>query len=427
MPSPTSSSHRPAIDYETAKTVAAGGDVDARVHLADSADTRPELLYYLADDDDARVRGAVVTNAMTPVRAYGRLARDPSDNVRALLAEKLARLLPDLSRPEVGAMRDVAYAALELLAADQVIRVRTALSSALSDVECAPPKLAVKLARDVARDVAGPVLRWCMALPDEELLDILSRRPEPWVVEAVAGRRTVSRSVGDAVVAVGDHESWATLAGNPGADLSPKARRLLTERGHTPIGGAGEGEAVTNAADSTAPGTTPAGPAEVTQRLASMLEGALRDGLVGQAGLDKAGVDAVVQAAARRLDWAAGYGRKEGPEDKAARLAASGGLNEDVVCDALSWGDREFAQAAVALMARVPTDVVRRILSTQSPRAVTALAWRAGFTMRGARTLQARGAGIAPRKLLNARLGTDYPLSEVEMQWHLEMFDIFSA
>ncbi|TWB21376.1 uncharacterized protein (DUF2336 family) [Nitrospirillum amazonense] len=410
---------KPSIDYETAKTVAAGGDVAARIELANSPDTRPELLYYLADDDDERVRGAVVTNAMTPVRAFGRLARDPSDRVRALLADKLTRLLPDLSRPEVGAMRDVAFAALELLAADQVIRVRTALSSALADVECAPPKLAVTLARDVASDVAGPVLRWCMALSDEELLDILSRRPEPWVVEAVAGRRTVSRPVGDAVVAMGDHGSWATLAGNPGADLSPKARRLLAERGHVPIGGVTPEEVP----DPNAPPPPPAGPAEVSQRLASAVEDALRDGLAGQ-GLDKAGVEAVVAAASRRLDWAAGYGKPEGAADKAARLAASGGLNEDVVCDALSWGDRDFAQAAMALLARVPVDAVRRILATQSPKAVTALAWRAGFSMRGARTLQARGAGIAPRKLLNARLGTDYPMTDVEMHWHLELFDI---
>ncbi|MBB6249650.1 DUF2336 domain-containing protein [Nitrospirillum iridis] len=414
-------SSKPSIDYETAKTVAARGDVAARVELANSPHTRPELLYYLADDDDERVRGAVVTNAMTPVRAFGRLARDPSDRVRTLLAEKLTRLLPDLSRPEVGAMRDVAFAALELLAADQVIRVRSALSSALADVECAPPKLAVTLARDVARDVAGPVLRWCMALSDEELLEILSRRPEPWVVEAVAGRRTVSRPVGDAVVAVGDHESWATLAGNPGADLSPKARRLLAEKGHMPIGGLPPEEVP----DSNAPGPAapPAGPTAVSQRLASAVEDAIRDGLAGQ-GLDRAGVEAVVTAAARRLDWAAGYGSGEGATEKAARLAAAGGLNEEVVCDALSWGDRGFAQAALALLARVPADAVRRILATQSPKAVTALAWRAGFSMRGARALQARGAGIAPRKLLNARLGTDYPMTEVEMHWHLELFDI---
>ncbi|MEE3626692.1 DUF2336 domain-containing protein [Nitrospirillum sp. BR 11752] len=417
----------PTIDYETAKTVAAGGDVAARVALANSPDTRPELLYYLADDDDERVRGAVVTNAMTPVRAFGRLARDPSERVRALLADKLTRLLPDLSRPEVGAMRDVAFAALELLAADQVIRVRTALSSALADVECAPPKLAVTLARDVAQDVAGPVLRWCMALSDEELLDILSRRPEPWVVEAVAGRRTVSQPVGDAVVAMGDHQSWATLAGNPGADLSPKARRLLAERGHTPIGGVAAGDGAEEVPDPNAliggPGAPPAGPAQVSQRLADAVQDAIRDGLAGQ-GLDREGVEAVVAAAARRLDWAAGYAKREGAAEKAARLAAGGGLNEDVVCDALSWGDRDFAQEAVALLARVPADAVRRILATQSPKAVTALAWRAGFSMRGARTLQARGAGIAPRKLLNARLGTDYPMTDVEMHWHLELFDI---
>ena len=43
-------------------------------------------------------------------------------------------------------------------------------------------RLAGLLARDVERDVSEPILRFCAALSDRDLLDILKSHPASWVV-----------------------------------------------------------------------------------------------------------------------------------------------------------------------------------------------------------------------------------------------------
>lgn len=414
-------------DYETAKALLVSGDAPARARLAATPGLAPELLYYLADDDDAGVRGAVVANPATPVRAYGRLARDPDPRVRVLLAQRLAVLLPDLRDDTLSALRDMAHHALEMLAIDQLARVRAALASAIADVECAPPGLVARLARDVAREVAEPVLRACAGLTDADLLDILARRPEPWVADAIAGRAAldptvagVARARQDAAARAAHDQTQRRLLARVGAPAPPP---LLDEHG-APVGADVGGDARPDFVQDPEPHFSPDSGDDLVTRMAAAVEESLAVRLAARGELDDDGADAVADTARRRLNWAREYAVREPAQARAARLWAQGALDEDVVGDALSWGDRAFVCAALALLVGTTPEVVGRVLDTQSPRAVTALAWRAGFSMRGARLLQARGARIEPRRLLNARLGTDYPLTQEEMSWHLELFDI---
>ncbi|HYC06135.1 MAG TPA: DUF2336 domain-containing protein [Azospirillaceae bacterium] len=384
---------RALMAYQKAKDRAADPDPSVRAELAVQVDVRPELLYYLADDDAPEVRRAVAANDATPLRAVARLARDPDPQVKEFLAARLGRALPGLLPAEQAALRDLAVHALEMLAADQLARVRAAVASAIADIDCAPPRIAVTLARDVAREVAEPVLRLCAGLSDEALLDLLaSRAGEGWVAEAIAARRAVSRPVAEAVLRGGDAAAAASLLNNPGASLPPLG--------------------------------TPGLPPDFARRLSSFVDETVRWALRRDGGLDARASEEISDAVSRRLDWARDYVRKEQPEMRAARLYDAGRLTEEAVWDALSWGDRAFVQAALALLARIPPEIVRKMLDSGSPRAVTALAWRAGLSMRGARQLQARGAGIPPRKLLNARHGVDYPLTETELLWQLEFFGI---
>ena len=89
---------------------------------------------------------------------------------------------------------------------------------------------------------------------------------------------------------------------------------------------------------------------------------------------------------------------------------------------AVASGDRRFVNAALAILAELPIDVVREIVSSESAKAVTSLAWRAGLGMRFAVDLQMRHAGIQPKAVLYARGGFDYPLSEEDMRWQIEFF-----
>lgn len=384
-----------ALSYETAKVLAVNPDPSVRAGLAARPDTRPELLYYMADDNDPSVRLAVAGNAATPVRASARLARDPNADVRAVLAAKLARSLPHLTAQEHAALHELAVNALTMLAADQAVRVRAALASAIKDVDCAPPKLVATLARDVAREVAEPVLRTCALLSDEDLLSIIAAHPGPWVLEAIARRPNVSAAVADAVRAEQEPEAGTAVLTSGPAAAAPW-----------------EG------------GTRGALPPEITAKLTDFVEEGMREALAGSGAFDPETGTEIADVARRRLDFARGYGSGERPAARAARLFAAGELDEEVVWDAISWGDRDFVRAALALLAKLPPELVQRILDTQSAKAITALAWRAGLSMRGARLLQHKAAGIHPKRLLNARHGTDYPLGEEEMRFQLGLFGI---
>ena len=82
---------------------------------------------------------------------------------------------------------------------------------------------------------------------------------------------------------------------------------------------------------------------------------------------------------------------------------------------AILTGRVDFVIEALTLRSELTAEVVRKIINTASPKAVTALAWKANLSMRTAIQLQSRSARIPPKKMLNARLGTDYPLTPEEM------------
>ena len=89
---------------------------------------------------------------------------------------------------------------------------------------------------------------------------------------------------------------------------------------------------------------------------------------------------------------------------------------------ALDSGEREFAVEALSIKSGLGGDAVRRVVESKSARSVTALCWKAGFSMRFAMEAQKRLAGIPAAGVLNARNGVDYPLSQQQMAVQLAMF-----
>ena len=93
----------------------------------------------------------------------------------------------------------------------------------------------------------------------------------------------------------------------------------------------------------------------------------------------------------------------ESAEDKVRRLKKAGKLNEDTVADAVDEGQRAFARAALIVMSELKPAVVDKILSARSAKGMTALAWKAGLSMRTAVQLQTRLGGVNPRQALQPR------------------------
>lgn len=344
---------------------------------------------------------------------------DTDESVRVALAGKLCRLLPQVSADQLDQVYQVTIKALEALARDQAVTVRAALATSLKDVDCAPPHLCRQLAGDVERTVAEPILHYCVTLTDDDLLEIIASHPASWALVAIASRAKVSGPVSAAIAGTGDGEATSALIGNRGAVIAEETLAQLVEA------------STRNVEWQLRLARRPVLPPRLAERLARFVDQEILDELVFRHDVDPDAAQDIVNATRRRIDWVSRADPGRPPErpnetqvQRARRLHAEGRIDDLTVGDALAWDQVEFVKTALALMIGCDISVVDGVLQSHSPRGVTALAWRAGLTMRTAILLQVRAARIHPRRLLNARDGTDYPISEVEMIWHLEFFGV---
>jgi len=396
--------------YEREKVIARGGDEKKRITLASSAETHQEILFYLAQHDpNPKVRQAVAANTKTPVQAAGVLAGDVDIDVRLTLAQRLVTLLPELSKEEHSQLYAFTVQALGTLALDEVLKIRLALSSALKDKAYAPPKVASQLARDIKREVSEPVLRFCSALTDMELLDIIKTHPAGWAVQAIAQRDVVSGAVASAVIARDDRPAGQMLLENQGAQIDENLLLTIVEKArdypewHRPIA---------------ARHYLPQG---IGKALAEFADLSVRDVLAGRPDFDPVTIEEISAAFRRRLDFAdENINGDLSPAARVGKLAEAGRLSPETLSDAIAMRDRELAFAVLAVLARADLTVVEKIFEVKAPKSIVALCWRAGLSMRLALHVQKELGHIQPKDLIYPRDGTDYPLSKEQMQWQLE-------
>lgn len=416
-----------ATHYDEAKRIAAGGGAAARCRLARTPGVPPEILYYLAEDEDATVRRAAAGNPDTPVHAGPMLARDADPEVRCALAEKFGRLAPGLGADARDRLSLITVEVLALLARDQLPRVRRLVADTVKDVAAAPPALVEDVIRQVARDdlidVARPVLSRSPLLTDDDLLAIVAAARDPDVLSAIAGRDGVAAPVADAVVGrtlsdagsvVGNPATITALLANPSAQIREETldRILDAAPGHEPW----HAPLVAR----------PSLPAGAVRRIAGFVAETLLERLRVRDDLGPEAAAAVAEAVRKRVAATGPDAQEKKPakpsaEDEARRLFDAGGLDADVVADALVAGRRAFAMAGLALLSGLPGGTVDRIVESRSARAAVALAWKAGLDMTSAMQVQTRLAGISPTEALKPRGGT-FPMTEADMQWQIEFF-----
>ncbi|WP_207455334.1 DUF2336 domain-containing protein [Azospirillum sp. SYSU D00513] len=417
-------------DYEAAKRMVQSADPAVRRRVAEHPETRPELLYYLAADAAAEVRRAIATNTGTPRQADLLLVKDRELSVRGAVARKIAKLLPDLTADQASQIERMTLECLDTLARDQATEIRCILAEALKDLPGAPHALINGLARDVELSVCAPVLEHSPILTEEDLLDIIMMGPVAGTMSAIARRRTVSPALADAIARADDEAAVTALLGNPSAQIREETLDRILDQAprhepwHAPLV------------------RRPRLPARAMARLASFVADNLLKVLQERPDLDPSAARALADAVRERVGKRGTDGRgrpvldigedepagreepAERPADRARRLNKEGKLTEKLVEGALDEGDRAFVLAALAELSTVPLPIVDRIIGTHAARAVTALVWRAGLSMRFARQVQLRVAQIPPKTALNARDGVAYPMSDDEMRWQLEFFGI---
>lgn len=405
--------HRPRDKdkYEAEKNVAKSTSSDARVKLARNPKTHLEILFYLADDEDVRVRRAVAANPATPVQVSENLAKDVDIDVKVSLIERLGALLPALSEEQHAHLYAFAVQALGVLALDEVLKVRLALTSVLRDHAYAPPDIARQLARDVEREVSEPILRYCAALSDEDLLDILSEHPDDWVVTAVASRGVVDEPVSDGVIETGSQPGGRALLSNKGAKISDETMHKIitiareTPEWHKPL-------ALRKHLSR-----------DIIQDIMVFIDKSLHKMVLNNTDFDSETRKMVRETVGRRMGFLVGKdGGRIDPRLKAQKLFKQEQLDDDAVGDALALREYDFVIYALSLKTGLDEAMVKHILDTKSAKALTALVWKAGLGMRLALEMQKQMLKLSPRDLLYPRAGSDFPLSEEDMQWQIEFF-----
>jgi len=401
-----------ALTYEQSKRLLSDDDADVRAELAARSDVRPEILYYLAGDESAAVRRRVAGNPCTPGQADLLLTRDHDQDVRGDLAEKVARLLPELSAGDRRRAQSLVVETLELLAQDQATRVRGILAKTLKDLEAAPPSVIQRLARDREAVVACPILEFSPILSEADLLEIIAETGVSAKLTAISRRDGLGARVSDAIAASDDEGAIAALLSNHGAQIREETLDQLVERAagvtawHAPLVHRPQLSAAT------------------ARKLAGFVAQNLLDRLRQREGLDADTLRAVDEELRRRLQ---SDGQDDDGDDataeRVAALAEEGELNERALMEALMTGDRAFLRHAFASLAELPTKVVEKILIGGSAKGQTALVWRAGLTMAFATKLQLHVGGIPPQQVIKPSVEGDYPLSREDMEWQLELFE----
>ena len=407
------------ITYDRAKELARHDDPHVRRKLAARGDLKPEVLYYLAEDEDSEVRQIVAQNVSAPHQTDILLAKDDDDDVRGDLAAKIARVAPGLSADEQDKAHRATYEALELLAKDQITKVREILSDALKDVVDAPSEVIKTLALDTEIVVSGPVLQFSPVLTDADLLEIIAASPAKGGLNAISKRDAVSENISDALVGTDDVEAIADLLSNDSALIREATLDDLIKRApevdlwHAPLVG------------------RPKLPDGAATRLAQFLADNLLGVLQERADLDAeslAAVKAVVQQRIGSDDGGDGDGggqdflSMDPPIVMVERLYKARKLDGNVVSKALNAGDHSFVLAALIVRTALDPTVVKRIFVEKSAKGIMSLAWRASMPIKMAVQIQQRMGRIAPSEVIKPNEDNDYPMSEDELNFQIEFF-----
>ena len=439
-----------ALSYEDARDLVYKGNEMERQSLAMRTDIRPEILYYLTEDRSAKVRQNLAFNEATPRLADVVLASGKVEDVRVTLAEKVSRLISHMEPDEQDKVYQATVETLEILARDQVVRVRQIMSETLKDVVNAPPSVINQLARDAEIIVAEPVLSYSPVLSDDDILDIISSNPIDGALNAITQRPAVSESLSDAIVQGNDKDAITLLLGNPSAQIREETLDALIEKApavekwHAPLV------------------KRPKLPFRAALSLARFVAENLMATLQQRDDLPPETLSDIKDIVARRIgegsfdpEWALGNdsnkaeeladpdwvdkeeddgsreeeeddlwagedeakkkkGRPVTPLEIAEDMKENGKLNEKAMSEALERGDVDLVIAGIAVMAELEMSLVEGAIDSGSAKSVVAVCWKAKLTAALATEVQREIASLSDDNILAAK-GAKYALPDDEM------------
>lgn len=399
--------------YEESKRVAAKGDAKARAELAAHEDLEPEFLYFFATDEDANVRRAVAKNEGTPLQADIILAKDVDERVREELAFKIGRLVPTLTEHESDQLVEMTFQVLEILAQDQVPKIRSIIADEIKHLSNVPKRLIARLAEDAEAAVAGPILEYSPLLTDEQILQIISGGLRGGALEALARRKNISEKISKAVFDKDEDPAIAELLRNQTAEISEKLMDEIALHAetrpdlHLPLVDRGSLSRST------------------LRRIATFVSAALVERLITRNNLKEDLAHEIQLAVRERID--AGESETAPPKKsldarEADNLFKAGKLDEYAVLDGIDEVNIEFLQRSFELLSKLPADHVKRMMDSGSAKGLCALAWKSGQSADIAVSLQRRVGKIPAKSMIHSASNGTYQMTEEELAWYVDYF-----
>jgi uncharacterized protein (DUF2336 family) len=401
------------LSYGEARAVLESHERRLECELAGRFDAEPEMLYYLAERGNAPTRRRVAANPATPAAANRVLAADVDSEVRVELAQKIGRLLPDLLASERERVCELTLETLQKLATDQLPRVRAILAENVKTLDCVPKSIVAALAHDAEEMVSVPIIEYSPLLSDSDLLEIVASARARNALAAAARRRGLSEDVSDAIVASLDTAAVAALLSNPNARVREGTFEKIIDRAqsvkswHAPLAMRSDLSL------------------RALRRVAGFVAASLIEQIATRHDLDDETRAYLKRSLRARVEKDA-VEALSSAEDKAhaevMKAKESGKLDERFVESAMEAGNRDLVIEAFAVLVAMPRATIEKVFASRSAKAITAIAWQAGLSMRVAFKVQTAIAKLHADELLPARAGVAFPLTEDEMRWHLSYF-----
>jgi len=305
-----------------------------------------------------------MTEEHLSIEDVNRLLSDPSDQTRAVTAEKLARQFDDTSLTD--AERNMAEEILRLMARDAAVRVRQALSENLKDNPLVPHDLAQTLARDVDI-VAVPILEFSEVLSSDDLIEIVRTQDETKQT-AIARRKVVQPEVADALADEGAERAVAVLASNKGAVLSENSMLRIVDR-------FGDSEAVQGVLIN-----RDELPITIAEKLVNKVSETLRDRLLERTDMSAETAAELVLHSRERATIGLSTGSSE---DSVLRLVHQlrdkGRLTPSIIVRAACMGDAPFLECAMAALSGVALGNARILIHDSGQLGLRGIFEKAGL------------------------------------------------
>lgn len=389
---------------------------DALLSVAKDSTASCDVLQELAECDlsSRRVREALASNTACSNETNLLLCDDDETNVRVALAKKATHICSPDTPSDGAQVREQSLKILRRLAADAEEVVRASLAKEIKECDYIPVEIAQTLARDVAQSVAMPVLEYSPLLEDEDLLEIISARPETGILCAISRRSCVSEDVSDSLVDTQNQEVIPNLLKNTNAQIREDALNRIVE-------GAKENQNWQEALI-----TRPKLPESVFKRVEQYISVELINHIYSSGHVDVEGAKQLMGRVKKRLsntastrgisDSPAGSGTKD---DEAISVLPA---NEKFLAEAIGAGNFEAVYAEISHRAKLKPVFVRRAIIAKHPKIITALCWKAAFSAPLALLIQRRVAGLSQDVCIAPGAKNHYALNPKEMNWHLEVF-----